>query len=180
MASAGANRSISKRQLLARRVTLQRLHQLALSPHQSIDGLDHVHGDADGARLVGDRPADGLAYPPGGVGAEFEASRGVELLHGSQQAEIALLNQVQEGNPPADVALGHADHQPQVSADERLVRLLSPRFHKLQLGIEELPEGDRGGGRRARSQPCSVLLAGSVLRRRRLASSLRPTPSGRR
>ena len=43
--------------------------------HQLVDRLDHVHRDADGARLVGDRAGDRLADPPGRVGART-CSRG--------------------------------------------------------------------------------------------------------
>jgi len=33
-----------------------------------IDGLDHVHRDTNGARLIGDRAGDGLPDPPGCIG----------------------------------------------------------------------------------------------------------------
>ncbi len=43
------------------------LHELLLHAHELVDRLDHVHRDADGAGLVGDRAGDGLADPPGRV-----------------------------------------------------------------------------------------------------------------
>ena len=65
-----------------------------LHAHLAVDALDHVHRNADGARLVGDGPADGLADPPGGIGAELEPQVVVELLHRPQQANVAFLDQV--------------------------------------------------------------------------------------
>ena len=64
----------------------QVLQELALHPDELVDGLHHVHRDADGAGLVGDGPGDGLADPPGGVGAELVTLAVVELLHRADQA----------------------------------------------------------------------------------------------
>ena len=77
--------------------------------------------DADGAGLVGDGPGDGLADPPGGVGRELEALRVVELLDGPHEAEVALLDQVEEGHAPADVALGDRDDEAEVGLGELLL-----------------------------------------------------------
>ena len=101
-------------------VSAQFLRQIALHPQQTVDAFDHVHGDADRAGLVGDGAADRLANPPGGVGAEFEAQLVIEFLDRPQQAQVAFLNQIQEAHAPADVALGHAHHQAQVTAPEFL------------------------------------------------------------
>ena len=38
---------------------------------QLVDRLDHMHRNADGARLIGNRPSDRLTDPPGGIGGEF-------------------------------------------------------------------------------------------------------------
>ena len=94
--------------LVRRGLAAQVLEQLALDAHELVDRLDHVHGDADGARLVGDGARDGLADPPRGVRRELVALRVVELLHRADQAEVALLDQVQEQHPAAHVALGDA------------------------------------------------------------------------
>ena len=94
--------------------------QLAHGPADLPDLLRHVHGDPDGAALVGDRPLDGLTDPPRRVGGEPEAPVGVELLDGLHQAYVALLDQVLEGQPVAAVLLGHADHEPEVLLDEPL------------------------------------------------------------
>jgi hypothetical protein len=55
-----------------------------------------VHRDADRARLVGDRARDRLADPPRGVGGELVAAAVFELVHRLHQADVALLDQVEE------------------------------------------------------------------------------------
>src|SRR5262245_8851751 len=57
--------------LLGARLAPELLHQLALYAHELVDGLDHVHRDADGAGLIGDGAGDGLTDPPGRVGREL-------------------------------------------------------------------------------------------------------------
>src|SRR5205807_5895995 len=42
-------------------------------PRQLVDRLHHVHRDADGARLIGNRAGDRLPNPPRGVRAELVA-----------------------------------------------------------------------------------------------------------
>src|SRR6059058_5968298 len=54
--------------------------ELALGAPDLVELLDDVDRDADGARLVGQRPRDRLADPPRRVGRELEALAVVELL----------------------------------------------------------------------------------------------------
>src|SRR5215217_6319091 len=68
--------------------------ELALGAADLVELLDDVDGDADRARLVGQRPGDRLADPPRRVGRELEALAVVELLRGADQAERALLDEV--------------------------------------------------------------------------------------
>jgi hypothetical protein len=86
-------------ELLRRGLAAQLLQHLALHAGELVDLLDHVHRDADGAGLVGHRPGDRLADPPGGVGRELVALGVVELLDRADQAEVALLDQVEEQHP---------------------------------------------------------------------------------
>jgi hypothetical protein len=86
-----------------------------------VDGLDHVDRDADGPRLVGDGAGDGLADPPGGVGRELVPTAVLELVHRLHQADVALLDQVQELKPAVGVLLGDGDHQPEVGLDQLLL-----------------------------------------------------------
>ena len=77
-----------------------------------------MHRDADGAALVGHRPGDRLANPPGGVGAELEAAAILELIDRPHQAGVAFLDQIEEAESPVAVLLGDGDHQSQVSFGE--------------------------------------------------------------
>src|SRR5699024_6391956 len=76
-----------------------------LHPGELIDHFDHVHRDTDGAGLVGHGPGDRLPDPPGGVGGELITLGVVELLHRADQAQVALLDQVQEQHAAAGIAL---------------------------------------------------------------------------
>ena len=85
-----------ERDLLVRRVALQLLGELAADADELVDRLDHVHRHADRAGLVGDAAGDRLPDPPRRVGRELVAAAPVELLDGAHQAEVALLDQVEE------------------------------------------------------------------------------------
>src|SRR6266498_3795303 len=97
--------------LLGERLAAQVLKELALHPDQLVDGLHHVHGDPDRAGLVGDGPGDGLSDPPRGICRELVTLGIVELLHRSDQPEVALLDQVEEEHPSTDVPLGDRYHE---------------------------------------------------------------------
>ena len=96
---------------------VQLLGQLARGAQVDIEFLDHMDGEANGTGLVHDRPFDGLADPPGGVGGEAEAALGIELFHRADQAQVALFNQVQQGQATVDIAPGNFHHQAQVALD---------------------------------------------------------------
>ena len=57
--------------------------------------VDHVNRDADGPRLIGDRPGDRLPDPPRRIGRELVA-RVLELVHRLHQADVAFLDQIEE------------------------------------------------------------------------------------
>ena len=101
-----------------------------------------------GSRMV--RPwsaiaaGDRLPDPPGRVRRELEALGVVELLHRADQAEVALLDQVQERQPVAGVALGQRDDQPQVGLQQVLLGPAAVGRQRLQvpaLGRGELLAG---------------------------------------
>ena len=94
------------------------LQHLALHAEHLVHRLDHVHGDADRARLVGDRAGDRLADPPRRVRRELEALRVVELLDRADQAEVALLDQVEQAHAAPDVALGDRHDEAEVGLDQ--------------------------------------------------------------
>ncbi len=74
--------------------------------------------------MVGDRPGDRLADPPGGVGRELVAAPVLVLVDRPHQAGVALLDDVEEGQAAIAVLLGDRDHQAQVAAREVALRLL--------------------------------------------------------
>ena len=115
--------------LVRRRLAPQLLEEDARSAGEAVDRLHHMHGDADGAGLVRDRARDRLPDPPRRVRRKLEALLVIELLDRLHQAEVALLDQVEEEHPPADVALGDGDDQAQVCLGEALFRRLVPFLH---------------------------------------------------
>src|SRR4051794_19138475 len=92
--------------LLRRRLPAERLHELALDVHDLVELLHHVDGDPDRPALVRDRPCHGLADPPRRVCRELVAAAVVELLDRADEAQRALLDEVQERQAAAQVALG--------------------------------------------------------------------------
>jgi hypothetical protein len=76
-----------------------------------------VHRHADRAGVIRHGALHRLADPPGRVRRELEAAPPVELLDCAVQAKRALLDQVQERDAEAAVALGDRDDQAQVGLD---------------------------------------------------------------
>ena len=91
--------------LFDRRVATEFLQQLARDLDQPVDRFDHVHRDADGTRLIGQRAGDRLTDPPRGVGRKFVALAVVEFFNGPDQAQVAFLDEVEEKHAAADVLL---------------------------------------------------------------------------
>ena len=92
--------------------------QFTLDAGELVDLLDEVDGQPDGAALVGHAAGDGLPDPPGRVRRELEALGVVELLHRPDQAEVALLDQVEQRHPASGVALGQRHDEPQVRLEQ--------------------------------------------------------------
>src|SRR5499427_638609 len=112
--------------LLGRGLAADLVEQFPRRADDLVDHLDHVHGDADGARLVGDRAADRLPDPPGGIGRELVATAILELIDRLHQPDIAFLDQVEELQAAVGVFLGDGDDEAQV------------RLHHLLLGLTRL------------------------------------------
>ncbi len=99
------------------------LHHLPRNAQQFIDDFHHMHGHANGARLVGDRAGHGLANPPGGVGGELIPAAILKFIHGLHQAHIAFLDQVEKLQAAVRVFLGDRDHETQIG------------FHQFAFGV---------------------------------------------
>jgi len=84
----------------------QVLDQLALHLLEAVDRFHHMHRDPDRPGLVCQRPGDRLPDPPGGIGGKFVAFAVIELFHGAEQADIALLDQIQKRKRAAGEFLG--------------------------------------------------------------------------
>ena len=152
-----------------------------------------MDGHADRPRLVGERAGDRLADPPGRVGRELVAAAPVELLDGADQAERALLDQVEERQALVAVVLGDRDDEAQVRLDHLLLRLhvaaldLLGELDLLRRGQQRVPAGlaqeelQRVGGRlERRRRPEAGEGRGLALARPRAARSPAPRTSGRR
>ena len=110
-----------------------------------------MHGDADGARLIGDRARDRLPDPPRGVGRELVAAAVLELVDRLHQADVAFLDQVEELQAAVGVLLGDGDDEAKVGLHHLLLGLAGLALALLH-GLDDAAElGDleaRLGGQR--------------------------------
>ena len=113
------------------RLTAVFLQHLTGYANQLVDGFHHMHGNTDGAGLVRDGAGDGLTNPPGGIGGEFVTLAVVKLVHRLNQAQVALLNQVQKQHAAAHIALGDGHHQTQVGFGQLFLGFLVAFLHAL-------------------------------------------------
>src|SRR5207248_1278915 len=141
------------------------LHKLTAGADELVDGLDHMHRDADGAGLVRDGAGDGLTDPPGSVGREFVAAPVLELVDGFHQADVALLNEIEELETAVGVLLRDGDDEAEVSLDELTLGALGVHvaLDHLALGALEVRDGDAGVLLDALEVGAAVLLLALVL-----------------
>src|SRR6266436_3392001 len=109
--------------LLGRRFAADLVEHLPACANDFVDHFDHVHGDADGARLIGERAADRLPDPPRRVGRELVAAAVLELVDRLHQADVALLNQVEELQAAVGVFLRDRDDEAQIGLHHLLLGL---------------------------------------------------------
>src|SRR5713226_3036908 len=134
--------------LLVAWLTPEQLEQAARHPRQLVDHLNHVHRDADRSRLVSEGTGDGLPDPPVSVSGELEPLVVVELLNRSDQAHVALLDEIQEAQAAAEVLLGDRDHQAKVGLRQPLLRLV-----RAVVSLRQPVAGDAVGLERLRANP---------------------------
>src|SRR4029077_1045761 len=113
------------RDLLRRRLTAVLLNEIARGADKLVDRLDHVDRDTNRARLIGDRPRNRLPDPPRGVRAELVAALVLELVDRLHEADVPLLNQVEELETAVRVLLRDRDDEAEVRFDELGLRALS-------------------------------------------------------
>src|SRR5205823_13849499 len=77
---------------------------LGEAPEEQLD----VDGEADGPRLIGESPRHRLPYPPDRVGGEACASAGLEFLHRLEESQVALLDEIEQGEAAIEITTGHA------------------------------------------------------------------------
>jgi hypothetical protein len=124
-----------------------------------------VHRDANGAGLVRDGAGNGLANPPGGIGRELVAAAVFELVHGLHEADVALLNQVEELEAAVGVLFGDGNDEAQVGFDQLALGLLGVHvaLDHFALRALELDDGDAGVAFDLFEVGLAVLLLAAVL-----------------
>src|SRR5262245_12314693 len=129
----------ASRQFLMSRLSSKLLNHQSLSSQNLVDDLHHMNGNTNRTTLIGYRSRNRLADPPRCIGRELVAPSPVELFDGSHQADVALLDQVEEMEPAIDIVLGNRDHQAKVCFDHLALRLFDfvvcPR-HRLQRALD--------------------------------------------
>src|ERR1700690_3012903 len=103
--------------LLGGRLAAVLLYEVAARSDKLVDRFDHVHRNANRARLIRDRARDGLPDPPGGIRGELVASLVLELVDRLHQADVSLLNQVEKLKAAVRVLFCNADDQAQIRLD---------------------------------------------------------------
>ena len=100
------------------RLAVELLGEDAARAHHAAHLLGDVDGQADRPALVGERAGDRLANPPGRVRRKLEAELVVELLDRADQAEVALLDQVEQRHAGLRVVARDRHHEPEVRLDQ--------------------------------------------------------------
>src|SRR5947209_4231161 len=81
---------------LKRRLTPDLMKHLTRSSNELVDGFDHMHGNTNGPRLIGNRARDRLPDPPCGIGGKLVAAAILKFIDGLHQADIAFLYEIEE------------------------------------------------------------------------------------
>ena len=118
-------------QFVVGRLAAEDRGQLGRRRFEPLELFADFEGDADGASVLLDGALQRLADPPGGVGRELESALPVELLDRAQEAERALLDQVDHLDTAVLVAAGPVQDESQVGRDHLLLGLFVAGRHAL-------------------------------------------------
>src|SRR5215216_5516816 len=134
---------------LIRRGSCQLSSKLVVGAGHLAHLLAHVDGNPDGPPLLSNRSLYSLTYPPRSIGGEPKAPLGVELPNRFHKTDVALLDQIFEGQTTPTQLLGYRDNKPQVLLDESLagslITFLSPLGEGYLLLVgQELALADSG------------------------------------
>ncbi len=102
--------------------------------------------DTDRASLVRDGAGDGLTDPPRRVGRELVATAVLELVDGLHQADVALLDQIQELQTTVRVLLRDRNDETQIGFDEFALGLVGLALTDRQRVVNLLEFIDRDTG----------------------------------
>src|SRR5207245_3766433 len=123
------------RNLFGRRLAAELLDEVAARADELVARLDHVDRDADGPRLVRNGARDGLSDPPRRVRRELVAATVLELVDRLHEADVSLLDEVQELEPAVRVLLRDRDDKTQVRLDELGLGALGGSLSVSQLAV---------------------------------------------
>ena len=96
----------------------KRLGQLGIRARELRQVRVLIERDAYGACLLRQRLEDGLADPPNGVGNEFYALVGIELLHRLEKTLVADAHELGQAKAPPLVLLHVGDDEAEVRSDQ--------------------------------------------------------------
>ena len=82
-----------------------------------------IERNAHRPAMPGDGGLNRLPDPPHRVGDELDAAIGIELPGGGHETQVALPDEVHQGNPAVLEFLGHRDHEANVVARQPLLGL---------------------------------------------------------
>src|SRR5215217_695497 len=156
---------------LIRRGSCQLSRKLVVGAGHLAHLLAHVDGNPDGPPLFSNRSLYGLTYPPRSIGGEPKAPVGVELPNRLHKTDVALLDQIFEGQTTPTRLLGYRDNKPQVLLDKSLagslITLLGPlgEFYLLLVSQELAPADSGKVARNQLRSPSHSLLALSSVNR---------------
>lgn len=82
-----------------------------------------MNRDADGARLISNRPGNRLTDPPGCIGGELIAATILKFINGLHQANVSFLNEVQELQAAISIFLRNRNNEAEIGLNHFFLRL---------------------------------------------------------